>query len=505
MSQPGIQKVGIVGAGAMGRGIAQLLAQTGCEVLLHDLDRQALHSAIGSLSSIWGRLVEKGRMTAEEKAAAESRVAISETLEGLAGCGLAVEAVVEKLEVKQSLFAALEEILPDDAILASNTSSLSITAIAAACKKPGRVAGLHFFNPVPLMKLVEVVAGERSSDATLERLEALVAASGHKAVRVGDSPGFLVNHAGRAYGTEALRLLQEGVASAAAVDRVAREAGGFRMGPFELLDLTALDVSIPVMESVYHGFYEEARLRPAELGRRRLTAGLLGRKAGEGFYRYAADGTRLAGPEESRVAEGKAPANIAVAGEGWAADRLRAWASEQGLDLLSPSTAALTLVAPLGEDVSSLCARLGLDPRHTLGVDAVFGLDSHRTLAATPATLPEKAGEALALLRRDGKPATLIQDSPGLLMQRLVAGIVNLSSEIAQLGIAAPRDIDSAVVLGLGYPKGPLAWGDAIGPGRVLEILEGLQRVTGDPRYRPSLWLRRRAQLGLSLLTEAAV
>jgi 3-hydroxybutyryl-CoA dehydrogenase len=503
MTAGAIGKVGIVGAGAMGRGIAQLLAQNSVQARLYDIDGEAVAAAREAVTAIWRRLVEKDRMTEAQMAEAQGRLQAASALTEFKDCDLVIEAVVEKLEVKRALFTELEGVVAEDAILASNTSSLSITAIAAACARPERVAGLHFFNPVPLMKLVEIVAGELSAPEVTERLAALVAATGHRGVKVGDTPGFLVNHAGRAYGTEALRLLQEGVAPPAAVDRVAREAGGFRMGPFELLDLTGLDVSIPVMESIYHGFHEEPRLKPAEIGRRRLTAGLLGRKTGEGFYRYGEDGKKLepALPEEP---SGKAPANIAVGGEGWAAEALRDWARAQGLDLLPPGDAALVLVAPLGEDVSSLCARLGLDPRHTLGMDVVFGLESHRTLAANPATLPEKAGEALALARKDGTPATLIEDSPGLLMQRLVASIVNLASEIAQLGIAAPDDIDAAVTLGLGYPHGPLAWGDALGPERVLEILRGLEVATGDPRYRPSLWLRRRAELGLSLLTEAA-
>ncbi|WP_455374524.1 3-hydroxyacyl-CoA dehydrogenase [Limibacillus halophilus] len=501
MSEREIERLGIVGAGAMGRGIAQLFAQSGLEVRLFDIEAGAVKAALESVSALWDRLVEKGRLSAAEAEAARARLLPADSLEQFKDCDLVVEAVVEKLEVKTALFAQLEGIVEPGAILASNTSSLSITAIAAACARPGRVAGLHFFNPVPLMKLVEIVAGERSAPETVAALEALVARAGHKGVRVGDTPGFLVNHAGRAYGTEALKLLQEGVAPPVVVDRVAREAGGFRMGPFELLDLTALDVSIPVMESIYQGFYEEPRLKPAEIGRRRLTAGLLGRKAGEGFYRYGEDGQKLLieAPEPPKA---RLPANLAVAGEGWAADALRAWAKAQGLDLLSPSTAALILVAPLGEDVSSLCARLDLDAKRTLGMDAVFGLKSHRTLATNPATLPEKAAEALALARKDGTPASLIKDSPGLLLQRLVAGIVNLASEIAQLGIASPADIDAAVTLGLGYPKGPLAWGDALGPEKVLEILRGLAAATGDPRYRPSLWLRRRAELGLSLLTE---
>ncbi len=500
-TQRAIERIGVVGAGTMGRGIAQLMAQCGCETLVFDVDPAATEKALNSVVKIWDRLVEKGRMTAVDVEAAHARLSRAGSLADFADCDLVIEAIVERLDAKTALFAELEKIVAPQAVLATNTSSLSVTEIAAACDRPGRVAGLHFFNPVPLMKLVEIVSGERTDAGVTGALAVLIERTGHRGVHVGDTPGFLVNHAGRAYTTEALKILGEGVAAPATIDAIARDAAGFRMGPFELLDLTGLDVSVPAMETIYRGFYEEARIRPAEIGRRRLAAGLLGRKTGEGFYRYAENGERQPGDIAEEPA-GALPDRVAVAGTGWAADRLRDWCGRFGVDVVDPATETLTLVAPVGTDTTRECAQLQTDPAWTIGVDVCFGLDSHRTLATNPATSPDAAGQALALARKDGVAASLVRDSAGLVLQRIVALIVNLACDIAQQRIARSADIDTAVKLALAYPHGPLEWGDAVGPDIVLEILDGLIATTGDPRYRPSPWLSRRAQLDLSLLRE---
>jgi len=288
-----LARIGIVGAGAMGRGIAQLMAQCGCETLVFDLDRTAGEDALAFVAGIWLRLVEKGRMTASDAEAARARLSQVDSLAKFARCDLVIEAIVERLDAKTALFCELETIVGQSTILATNTSSLSVTEIAAACARPGRVAGLHFFNPAPLMKLVEIIAGERTDPQVTDALATLIERTGHHGVTVGDTPGFLVNHAGRAYTTEALKILAEGVAAPVTIDAIARDAAGFRMGPFELLDLTGLDVSVPAMQTIYRGFYQEPRLRPVEIGRRRLAAGLLGRKTGEGFYTYGDNGEQL--------------------------------------------------------------------------------------------------------------------------------------------------------------------------------------------------------------------
>jgi 3-hydroxybutyryl-CoA dehydrogenase len=493
---------GIVGAGTMGRGIAQLFAAAGVRVLLHDVAPDAARTAIASIGDVMDREITKGRVTRADADAIVQRLVPAEPLEALAACDLVVESIVEDLAAKRALFTRLEAVVPDRCLLATNTSSLSVTAIAAGCRLPRRVAGLHFFNPAALMKVVEVIPGARTDPATVDALVELVKRLGHRPVRAQDTPGFLVNHAGRGYGTEALRVLAEGVASPADIDRVMRDVAGFRMGPLELFDLTGLDVSHPVMESIYHQFYEEPRFRPSPETARRLTAGLLGRKAGEGFYAYS-------GSQRQDPAEPPAPDERATLV--WISDANPAarTAVVEFLERLpdppridggaQPEDLALCLVTPLGVDATTAAVEQTLDPTRVVAIDSVMAWQRRPTLMPTPATLPAVRRAAHGLFAAGGRPVTPIRDSPGFIAQRVLAMVVNVSCDIAQQRIASPEDIDDAVRLGLGYPAGPLELGDRLGAMTILRILEGLQRVTGDMRYRPSLWLRRRALLGLSL------
>ncbi len=291
VSRPDLS-LAVIGTGVMGRGIAQIAAQAGIRVLLHDSRPGAAREAKDSVSAQLARLAEKGRLDRNAVERAEANLVLLGSLKALASCPIVIEAVAENLETKRELFRSLEEIVSEDCLMASNTSSFSITAIAAACKRPERIAGFHFFNPVPLMKVVEVVDGLLTAPWAGEALEALALRCGHKPVRAKDTPGFIVNHAGRGYGTEALRILGEGIAEFHEIDRILRDCAGFRLGPFELLDLTGLDVSHPVMESIYRQYYEEPRYRPSPLTGQRVAAGLLGRKSGSGFYRYEEGGKK---------------------------------------------------------------------------------------------------------------------------------------------------------------------------------------------------------------------
>jgi 3-hydroxybutyryl-CoA dehydrogenase len=320
-------------------------------------------------------------------------------------------------------------------------------------------------------------------------------------VRAKDTPGFIVNHAGRGYGTEGLRLLAEGVASVPTLDNILRDTAGFRLGPCELLDLTGLDVSHPVMESIYRQYYEEPRFRPQVHTRQMLTAGLLGKKVGHGFYRYGADGKKEAIPEEAPAAE--RPTHVWLSrARPELAERIASLIAAAG-DILEsgerPSDDALCIVTPLGDDATICCVREGLDARRTVGVESLFDLSRRHVVMTTPATEPQYLAIACGLFGATGTPVSVIRDSAGLVTQRVVAHIINIACEIAQQGIADPADIDRAVTLGLGYPLGPLAWGDQIGAVTVLTILKNLEEQTGDTRYRPSPWLQRRALLGLSL------
>ncbi|RAU21411.1 3-hydroxyacyl-CoA dehydrogenase [Paramagnetospirillum kuznetsovii] len=491
---------GMVGTGAMGRGIAQIAAASGCTVILVDSRDGAAAEARDHVVKMLGKLAEKGKLAPEALASATANLKVAASMADLAGAHVVVEAIIETLDAKQALMRQLEAIVADDCLIASNTSSLSVTSIAAACRLPGRVGGFHFFNPVPLMKVVEVIDGVLTDSWVGEALTILARRMGHSPVKAKDTPGFIVNHAGRGYGTEALKLVGEGVADFAAVDRVLRDAAGFRMGPFELLDLTALDVSHPVMESIYDQYYQEPRFRPSPITRQRLSAGLLGRKTKRGFYVYDGDKPVVTPVPAAPTVK---PDSVWVApGDGWAA--VATLAAKLGNSVESgerPSKGALCVVAPLGEDCTSAVVRLGLDPRRTVAVDPLFGLDSHRTVMTNPLTEAKWRERAHGLFGADGKPVTVISDSPGFIAQRVIATIVNIGCDIAQQRIATPDDIDRAVTLGLGYPFGPLAWGDRVGAEKILSILHAMQEITGDPRYRPSLWLRRRALLGVSLLT----
>lgn len=494
--------LGVVGAGLMGGGIAQVAAQAGIRTLLFDAQPGAAEHARQNIGNTLNKLAAKGKLNAAQVAQAMEHLLAVESLAAFSECDAVIEAIVENLTVKQEVFRNLERVVDPGCVLATNTSSLSVTAIAAACTHPARVGGFHFFSPVPLMKIVEVIDGVRSDPQVGTLLTALAQRMGHTAVRAQDTPGFIVNHAGRGYGTEALRILSEGIAEFHVVDRILRDGAGFRMGPFELMDLTGLDVSQPVMESIYHQYHEEPRFRPTPLLLQRKLAGLLGRKSGEGFYRYV-DGTQQ--PVARPAATAARPARVWVS-------RRHAGPHRLVSDLVArlggaldpgerPAGDALCVVTPLGGDATSSAIDEQLDPARTVAIDALFGLGTHRTLMANPLTTTAMREAALGLFQADGVAASMIHDSAGLVAQRVIAHIVNIACDIAQQRIATPQDIDRAVTLGLGYRMGPLAMGDAAGAASILAIVDSLYRFYGDPRYRASPWLKRRALLGISLLS----
>lgn len=496
-----IRRVGVVGAGAMGRGIAQVCAAAGCDVHLFDMAAEAVARAHDAVRGDLAQGVAKGRLMQEDADATLGRMHPATELAQLRDCGMVVEAIVEQLEPKQQLFRNLEAIVSPDCVLATNTSSLSVTAIAAACTRPERVAGWHFFNPVTRMKLAEVVRAPRTADSVVESLVELTNRVGHRAVETSDSPGFIVNHAGRAFVTEGLKLLAEHTAEHTVLDAILRDCAGFRMGPFELLDLTGLDVSVPVMESIHTQYYGDDRYRPVALARTRMTAGLLGRKSKEGFYRY--EGVAL-------------PDKTAHSADEPDAAEIHVWWPTTGADALPPELASLlqsasrkadpnqadvVLLAPLGPDLSATVAGMAVDAGKTLAIDPIFCGRSGVTLMASPATAPKAVAAAKRWFATAGIPAHVVTDSPGYVAPRVVACIVNLACEMAQQRVASPADLDAAVRLGLGYPHEPFAWGDRIGAKRILAILEGLHATFGDQRYRPSPWLVRRAKLSLPLST----
>ena len=488
--------VGVVGTGAMGRGIAQVTAQGGMKALLFDAAPGGAAKAKAAIVEVLKGLVAKGRLTEADLAKAEGNLAVAETIADLKVCHVVVEAVFEDLAVKQKLFGELEAAVGPDTILASNTSSIRIASIARSLKKRDRVCGMHYFNPVPLMKLVEVIRAADTSQATVDAMVALGKRQTRVPVVVGDTPGFLVNLGGTAIGTEGLRIYQEGRATVSQVDAVMRDSCGFRMGPFELMDLTGLDVNFPARKIIYEGFFHDRRMTPSPYHEGLFHAGRLGRKTGGGWYGYDDKGGKI-DPGADYVATAAPAASVVVMDTH----------NKKLVDLVMASGAKALgaddgkspiLVAPIGKDATTTAVEMGLDPRRTVAVDLTGDTAKRITMMMPPAADAGVRDAAAAMLAKSGAKVTVIKDSPGFIAQRMCAMIANLGCEMAMIGIASAADVDTAMTLGLNYPRGPLALADWLGVKDCHEILVQIQAITGDDRYRPSQWLRRRAQLGLS-------
>ena len=495
--------LGIIGTGAMGRGIVQVAAAGGMQVLMMDTRPGAADEARDFVAKMLVRAAEKGGMSKADADAATARIRVAQSLAEFKDCHMVVEAIVENLDAKRALFAELEGIVKPECILATNTSSMSVTTIAAKLKTPQRFAGLHFFNPVPLMKLVEVIDGLLTENWVSEALMAIGRRMTREPVRLTDAPGFLVNQVGRGFTLEASHLVYEGVASFVDVDRVMRDVGGFRMGPFELMELTGLDVTQPASVLIYNQFFQEPRYRPNLIMQSRYEAGVLGRKSKKGFYDYDAEMKPVIAPEPPAPAA--RPASVWVSkAEPQGHEVLTALLAKLGATIetgAKPSAKALILVTPVGKDATTCAVEEGLDPKRTVAVDTLFPMVKRRTLMGTPLTEAAMKEAAHGLLASDGVPVTVCRDSPGFIAQRIVAMIVNIGCAIAQSRTAQPADIDKAVTLGLNYPNGPLKFGDVAGVERIHRVLATMNSIYADPRYRPNIWLTRRAQLGVSLLT----
>jgi 3-hydroxybutyryl-CoA dehydrogenase len=353
------------------------------------------------------------------------------------------------------------------------------------------------------MKLVEIIPGLATRADVTEALVALARRMSREPALSIDSPGFIVNHVGRAYVPEAGRIVAERIARFEEVDRIMTGAPGFRLGPFALLDLIGSDISVTAMESIWGQFFGEPMYAPGPELKLRVTGGLYGQKSGQGWYAYDA-GKRVEPPAAALPTQ--RPELVWVhPSEGsphFTTDLVDYIARQDiAIDLSAvPMTEALIVLTPVGWDLTTAVCDLGLDPRRAVAVDMLFGLKGPRTVMVTPATEPAYRDAALAMMSADGTPAICINDNPGFVAQRIVAHIVNVACQVASRGVASPADIDKGTQLGLGYPFGPLAWGDRIGADAILHILERLEAFYRDPRYRPSPWLKRRAMLGLSLL-----
>lgn len=491
--------VGVVGCGAMGQGIIQVALQGGLAVIAYDAREGGAAAGCQAVLGRLDRLVEKGTLGADAVAGMRTALTAAGDIADLAPAGVVIEAVFEDLEVKRALFAALEAVVAPDAVLASNTSSLPIGSIARGARHPGRIGGLHFFNPVPLMRLVEVIRGPATEPAVVDALVAVGKRLGRTPVVVKDSPGFLVNLGGRAFTTEGLHLQHEGVATPAQVDAVMRDCGHFRMGPFQLMDLTGIDVNYPVSMIVFEQFLNDPRLRTTPQHRALFDAGRFGRKTGQGHFRYDDKGNMVDAPSADHASDAVAAIGVQVATPGDAA--LHELLERAGLAARQNDGATPVVAALYGEDAAGFCARTVTDPRRLVAIDTTGDTSKRVTLMTAPGADPRYRDSVAAAFAKAGIAPTVIADSPGFILQRMRAMIANLGCEMAQIGLASPADIDTAMKLGLNYPLGPLEIAEEMGVSHTHAIISAIHDATQDPRYRPSLWLRRRALLGLPVHT----
>jgi 3-hydroxybutyryl-CoA dehydrogenase len=500
-----VRAVGVVGAGTMGAGIAQVAALAGYDAYLHDPFPEALERGLNRARGGLAKGAERGRWSAEAAREAEARLRAATELEALSPCELVIEAAPEKLELKRELFARLPEICGRDVVLATNTSSLPVTAMASASPRPENVIGMHFFNPAPLMELLEVVAGSESSDAALETGRTVGERMGKRVIIAADGPGFLANRCARPFGMEALKLLGEGVADHATIDRAVRLGGGFRMGPFELMDLVGIDVGFEVSKSFYEQSFHEPRWRPSPIQARMVQAGRLGRKGGRGYYDYSGSAHRPDDPEPPG-AGGAALGPVSITGESRLAEELRELAAGAGITVRPPGEEVeLSVDAGLGESpddvpeapVCVLCAAGSLAELDraggAVGFHALPPLAESRLVELTRTGL---SGDAAAdrserFFGALGKHVEWVGDAPGLVLGRIVCQLVNEASFAVGQGVGSTADVDVALRLGFNHPRGPLEWADAIGLDQVLATLDGLWEELREERYRAAPLLRR--------------
>jgi 3-hydroxybutyryl-CoA dehydrogenase len=499
--------IAVVGSGAMGSGIAQVAASAGHRVLVYDTRPEAVAKAIAGIGKAYDKLVEKGRMSAPEADLACGRLLPAQSLAELKEAALVVEAIVEDLDVKRTLFAELEGIVGPDCILATNTSSISVTAIAAQLKRPERLVGMHFFNPVPLMALVEVISGVATDKGIADTVYATAEAWGKNPVHAKSTPGFIVNRVARPYYAEALRLLQEQAADVATLDAVMRDCGGFRMGPFELMDLIGHDVNFSVTQSVFKAYFNDPRFTPSVVQQELVNAGFLGRKSDRGFYRYGDDAAVPAAQAEAAAEQPKTVRvtrshktpeplfealyeRLAGAGvsftqpgllEGGEAVSVSGFHVQGAAVYLSDGRSA-TQRASDTNTPNTVLFDLMLDPAKATRI----------ALAKADQCSEDAWRAAVGMFQAAGFTVSCLDDVPGLAVMRTVAMLANEALDAVNQGVCSARAVDIAMQKGVNYPRGPLAWADAVGLSHIAAVLANLGAAYGEDRYRVSPLLRRK-------------
>jgi 3-hydroxybutyryl-CoA dehydrogenase len=525
--------IGVLGAGTMGNGIAQLAARSGAKTLLYDPFPDALERGTKSARDGLAKEAAKGKLTEEQAAAAAESLSPVDDMAALSECELVIEAAPERLDLKHEMYAKLSEIVGEECVLATNTSSLLVTAIARGASHPERVVGMHFFNPAPLMRLLEVVAGVQSSRQALALARATGEAMGKTVIVAKDGPGFIVNRCNRPFGLEALRLLQEQISDVQTIDRICRLEGGFRMGPFELMDLVGVDTGLEISESFYAQSYGEPRWRPSMIAARQVAAGLYGRKSGRGYYDYGSGphppAHRPQDPEPPAPgAPGQGEGVVVICGEGVVAQELRAAAGAAGYEVRTPHEPSGGVLPALFIDCDArpaprdagaggetgmpdrrgahaqmhggarlvLCASgslSALDPDGSaVGFHFLPPFDKSALVELTrgETSSPVAAARAERFFAALGRHVAWVGDAPGLALGRIVCQVINESAFALGEGVGSAKDIDTGMVLGLSHPRGPLEWADAIGLDHVLTVLGALGEEYREERYRPAPVLR---------------
>lgn len=494
--------VAVIGAGAMGAGIAEVVARARHHVLLFDTVSGVAEKARTGIADRFRRAILKDTMTEQEAAGIITRIEPIASLSSLARAGLVIEAIVEAVEPKHTLFRTLEGIVADDAVIATNTSSLSVTQLGAVLAKPERFLGLHFFNPAPVMALVEVIRGVLTPQALADEASALMRAWGKEPVQCRSTPGFIVNRIARPYYGEAVRLLEEGVATSATIDALMTEAGGFRIGPFALMDLVGLDVNLAANEGVWRGLGHDPRYAPTVIQREMAASGRLGRKTGSGYFDYAAGASK---PTPATASPAPRPSTVALRGAAGLVGPLIVRAKGAGFAIAEQAGPPALLIdghAVALTDGRPAALRFAAD----LGRPAVlfdyardFGTTTRIALAPAPQSEPAALQAATGFFQALGIQVSMVGDSPGLVVLRTLVMTANEGIAALEAGVCQAADVDLAMEKGTSWPEGPLAWARRAGLDVVLSVLENIAATTGSDRYRPAPLLRRAAQGGVGL------